>query len=311
MATSVSTPFALSSISASAPRTRSTGASYRWLDVNQRLHAQHGPIDLIIQIDALPAEQVLAFKQAIEFIDKVLHELVAELPGLRRPADQLVDQPFVSAVAQHMLNTVSVFSPEFITPMASVAGAVADATLNALKRNRTLTRASVNNGGDIALYLSPTAGYNIGLIESPVTGTQVGFATIDSSSSVRGVASSGWQGRSHSMGIADVVTVLATDAATADAAATLIANKVDLPNSEHIERQPACELAPDSDLVNRPVTVDVPILTTDEKRRALSSGQAYAQTLYNAGVIDSAFLCLQNEHRTVGTTDHIAWRQTA
>ena len=42
-------------------------------------------------------------------------------------------------------------------------------------------------------------------------------------SPVRGVATSGWRGRSHSLGIADSVTVLAATAAMADAAATVIA----------------------------------------------------------------------------------------
>ena len=46
---------------------------------------------------------------------------------------------------------------------------------------------------------------------------------------MRGIATSGWRGRSFSLGIADAVTVLAATAAEADAAATMIANAVDLP----------------------------------------------------------------------------------
>src|SRR5690606_41231750 len=62
---------------------------------------------------------------------------------------------------------------------------------------------------------------------------------------VRGVATSGWRGRSFSLGIADAVTVLARTGAEADAAATLIANAVDLPGHPAIKRRPARELAPE------------------------------------------------------------------
>ena len=69
---------------------------------------------------------------------------------------------------------------------------------------------------------------------------------------MRGIATSGWRGRSFSLGIADAVTVLADRAAAADAAATIIANAVDLPGHPAIVRVPACELAPDSDLGRAP-----------------------------------------------------------
>ena len=41
----------------------------------------------------------------------------------------------------------------FITPMAAVAGAVAEEVLGAMMRAAELERAYVNNGGDIALHL--------------------------------------------------------------------------------------------------------------------------------------------------------------
>ena len=72
-----------------------------------------------------------------------------------------------------------------------------------------------------------------------------------------GVATSGRHGRSFSLGIADAVTVLARTASQADAAATIIANAVDLPGHPAVRRMPANELQPDSDLGARPVTRDV------------------------------------------------------
>jgi ApbE superfamily uncharacterized protein (UPF0280 family) len=45
-------------------------------------------------------------------------------------------------------------SPLHFTPMAAVAGAVADEMLAAMVAGRTLTKAYVNDGGDIAVHLT-------------------------------------------------------------------------------------------------------------------------------------------------------------
>src|SRR5690606_39975170 len=94
---------------------------------------------------------------------------------------------------------------------------------------------------------------------------------------VRGVATSGWRGRSFSLGIADAVTVLARTGAEADAAATIVANAVDLPAHPAIERQPACLLQPDSDLGERLVTTSVGPLSPLEIAQALDKGLAVAE----------------------------------
>ncbi|RWG08581.1 MAG: UPF0280 family protein, partial [Mesorhizobium sp.] len=110
---------------------------------------------------------------------------------------------------------------------ATVAGSVADEVLAALLAGRRLERAYVNNGGDSAIHLGKG-----GTITLAIAGTGHGMAdriTIRAEDGVRGVATSGWRGRSFSLGIADAVTVLARTGAEADAAATLIANAVDLP----------------------------------------------------------------------------------
>jgi uncharacterized protein len=69
---------------------------------------------------------------------------------------------------------------------------------------------------------------------------------IDFDIPVRGIATSGWRGRSFSRGIADSVTVLAKTAAMADAAATVIANAVNVVHPG-IVRRPACDIRDDSD----------------------------------------------------------------
>ena len=119
--------------------------------------------------------------------------------------------------------------------MAAVAGAVADEILEAMQPARA--KAYVNNGGDIARAPARRARrFDAGVVNNPAAAD--GGRDDPAATASCGVATSGWRGRSQSLGIADAVTVLAADAAAADAAATLVANAV---NAEHpaIRRLPA------------------------------------------------------------------------
>src|SRR5690606_32334020 len=225
----------------------------------------------------------------------ILEELVAELPGLRRPSRPGMQRLFEGPTARRMEAACVPLARRFITPMAAVAGAVADEVLAAMVAGRDLERAYVNNGGDIALFLSPGSG-----IRAAIAGTGHRVAdrlAIGSDDPVRGIATSGWRGRSHSLGIADAVTVLAQDAASADAAATLIANAVDLPGHMAVRRTPASELAPDSDLGERLVTTGVRRLALNEVDEALENGWRVAQEFVREGLIVAAALFLCGESR--------------
>jgi len=187
----------------------------------------------------------------------------------------------------------------FLTPMAAVAGAVADEMLAAMVAGRRLEKAYVNDGGDIAVHLSPGAE-----MKAAIAGTAYGLEdrlTLSFADPVRGIATSGWRGRSFSLGIADAVTVLARSAAEADAAATVIANAVDLPGHEAVERRPACELAPDSDLGERPVTTGVGRLSSKERAVALDAGLEVAKRLRKQGLIEAAALFLGKDVRVCGS----------
>lgn len=254
-----------------------------------RLHLNDGPIDLIIGADGPGAAIRAAYGAAIARFATVLDELCAELPLLRRQA--AANAAPNGAIARSMWRAVSRHAG-FITPMAAVAGSVADAVLSVMTAAAALDRAFVNNGGDIALHLAPGHAYAIGLVDRPDR-PSLATGRIDASG---GIATSGWRGRSFSLGIADAVTVLAADAATADAAATVIANAVDLPDHPAIERRPASDLQPDSDLGNRLVTTGVGALTEDEIARALDRGADRVAALSVAGAV----LRLGGQTRIIG-----------
>src|SRR6202165_781639 len=189
----------------------------------------------------------------------------------------------------------------FITPMAAVAGSVAEEILAAMIENAQLARAYVNNGGDIALHLVDGEHFTVGLTDRPDASGLLRTMIIDADDPTRGVATSGRHGRSFSLGIADAVTVLARTASQADAAATIVANAVDLPGHPAVLRCPARDLQPDSDLGARLVTRGVGEVSGCEIEDALEAGAACARQLLAAGLINGAALRLQGEIAGVAT----------
>ncbi len=278
-------------------------AQIQFLPDHRRLHLHDGPIDLIVEAFGEREEIEAAYRAAARRFVTVLDELCAELPLLRSTAR--IDGPQLSGpVARRMAEAVAPFAARtFITPMAAVAGAVAEEILQAMTEAASLWRAYVNNGGDIAVHLSAGETFRIGLIERPDRPSLFGAVQLSASDCVRGIATSGWRGRSFSLGIADAVTVLADRAAMADAAATIIANAVDLPGHLAITRVPACEIAPDNDLGERLVTRDVGALSAGEIHIALASGVEAAEECIARGLVRAAAIRLQGETRVAGASD--------
>jgi ApbE superfamily uncharacterized protein (UPF0280 family) len=265
----------------------------------RRLHLQDGPIDLIVEAWGSEANVRAAFDAAARRFTGLLDTLCEELPELRRPANP-ANCTLQGEVARRMHAVVAPYAAEyFITPMAAVAGAVAEEILRAMVEAASLKRAYVNNGGDIALHLGEGEHFTVGLVDRPDRPSLMKTTIIQADDPARGIATSGRHGRSFSLGIADAVTVLAPMAAQADAAATIIANAVDLPGHPAIVRCPAHDLQPDSDLGARLVTREVGDLSRYEIEQALEAGARKARVLLAQGLIESAALRLHGESRIV------------
>lgn len=256
-----------------------------------RLHLSHGPIDLVIGADGA---RDLAFRVGFDRFGTILSELTAELPLLRRPVSTKPN----GKIARAMYRAALPHADGLTTPMICVAGAVAAEVLSAMVDAADLTRAYVNNGGDIALHLTEGARFDVGI--AGLDGRSLGTVTIRSSDPIRGIATSGQGGRSQSLGIADSVTVLARSAAMADAAATRLGNAVDLPAHPAIRRSPANRLHDDSDLGAAPVVTHVGPLSPADVNQALTTGATAAQGLRDRGLIFGAALFLRDQHTVIG-----------
>ncbi|MBR0655621.1 UPF0280 family protein [Roseomonas arctica] len=262
-----------------------------------RLHLRNGPSDLIIAVDAPEAAREAAFCRAAVAFDGLIAALAVELPALRAPVGA---QAFRHPVASRMAEAVRPHSAVFITPMAAVAGAIAEHVLTAIAADPAIRRAHVNNGGDIALHLAPGETLRVGLVRSLTQARPEGWVEITHAMPVRGIATSGWPGRSFSRGIADAVTVLAGRAPEADAAASIIANAVDAAHSG-VRRAPAAALDPDSDLGETLVTTGVETLPAAVVEAALDAGLRVAEACCARGLIIAAVLFCQGSLRVAST----------
>lgn len=268
-----------------------------------RWHLHHGPIDIVAEAHGDPVEVAVAHELAWRRFGGVLDELVGELPLLRQPVG--ADCDLRGVIARRMWQACAPFREAFITPMAAVAGSVAQELIGCYQRSG-IERAWINNGGDIALHLADGHSVRVGLFadlarfdlrDAGPLATDGQFE-VTADMPVRGVATSGWRGRSFSLGIADSVTVLAATAAQADAAATVIANAVNV-EDPGIHRNPASACKDDSDLGDIPVTTEVETLPPAQVRRALAAGEARAEALQRAGLVSSVVLVCQGQWRVI------------
>ena len=275
-----------------------SGPQVAFLSDGDRLHLQHGPIDLIVKAFGPGKEVNESYIQLERRFRSVLAELVSELNELRKPVTENSLEP-EGLVARRMMDAVIPHREDFVTPMAAVAGAVADELIASMVIGHDIEKAYINNSGDLAIYLSPGESLRLGIVSDLLIPRLIGGARLVFEHPVRGIATSGWRGRSWSFGIADSVTVLASNSAAADVAATLIGNAV-YADDAAVKSVPASDVDDNTDLGDRLVTVDVGRLKVETVKRALSSGANKAGKMLQAGLIFGAVLVLKDEVMLIG-----------
>jgi hypothetical protein len=219
-------------------------------------------------------------------------EAVAEQRRVGRSLRQAVDKGKNALVAR-MIESVDLVGDEDLTPMAAVAGTIADSVADFLF-GRGMTKVVVENGGDLAVRLQGDDPVTVGL-RSGVDALEIDYViTLNPGRSSWGVATSGLGGRSLTRGIASAATVVAETASVADAAATAVANASYVEDGQ-VSRRPAEEMDPYTDIPGLLVTAEAGPLSETKKRLALGQAIRRAEALISRNIILGAFVAVQGK----------------
>lgn len=249
-----------------------------------RVLVDHGPVTMTIQAAAAGAPLTPAAVAAGERALALLDELVRYLPTARRAVGELAAvPPGCPAVLDRMVSAVRLLEESDFTPMAAVAGAIAELALEAAVAAGA-TRVIVNNGGDIALRVPPGDQLRVGIVSDLSTRLCAHMLPVTTESGIGGIATSGLGGRSLTKGIASAAVAIGRSASIADAAATAIANAT---NAEHphIQRCLAEEIDPGTDIRGHMVTLAARDVPDPIQEEALQNGARRARELFQRQVV--------------------------
>jgi len=253
--------------------------------------AECGPMRLVIRAWNGGQPEIKLTRQAAEVSISYLERIARCQSLLSRPIPEIEDLP-EDELALRMITSANAIGDEDLTPMAAVAGTIADAAADWLV-GQNMDRVIVDNGGDIALRLKAGETATVG-IRPRIDNMQVSHVLhLDGSQSTWGVATSGVGGRSLTRGIASAVTVVAATASAADAAATAIGNACFVEDCGIIQL-PAESLDPNTDLAGLSVTTKVGELLPEKVAMAIKSARQKAELLSQRNIIFGAFMALQN-----------------
>jgi len=165
---------------------------------------------------------------ALAAVERLRGELLAYIGRHReflsslKPVEAAPDAPLI---VRRMAQAGSKFG---VGPMAAVAGAIAEVVGRELLEHSS--QVSVENGGDI--FIKMNAPRRVTLYAGPGSpfSKKLGLMLDSSDAPVAVCTSSGTVGHSLSFGRADAVVAIADSAASADAAATAIANTIREPH---------------------------------------------------------------------------------
>ncbi|MCF8128532.1 MAG: FAD:protein FMN transferase [Deltaproteobacteria bacterium] len=258
--------------------------------------AEWGPMRLFISsfLGKVPQPEMnlLAAEEAFKFL-----KMVARLKEALRKPWKNTTGPLPEALGNKMLESVRSVGDKALTPMAAVAGTIADGVADFLF-SRGLTKVIVNNGGDIAVRLRAPDSIRVGLrenVESEVFSKVVSLTpSKDGENAFFGIATSGLGGRSLTCGIASAATVIAKTASLADAAATAVAN-ASFVEGPGVIRRAAETVDPQTDIPGIPVTVQVKGLDAKTRIEGISRSLALAEKLVKQGKILGAMVTVDGE----------------
>ncbi|MBP2637105.1 MAG: hypothetical protein H6Q72_3012 [Firmicutes bacterium] len=250
----------------------------------------YGPMQMTISAEddwgPMPQRARDAAQHAMEILSELAsYKVIAASPQQELPASE--NWP---AVLRQMIDAVTGSGDRTLTPMAAVAGSIADLTADWLHA-RGATKVLVNNGGDIAVRLTGSQTTTVGV--APAIGHNPTHALVlAADNNIGGIATSGLGGRSFTKGIASAAVVAAARASLADACATSLGNATYIDHPA-VKVKLAEQLDPNTDIRGHKVVEEVGLLPTHVVEQALHNSWTQAVQLYKTGLIKGAAIFVQ------------------
>ena len=258
-----------------------------------QVFVDYGPVSMVVSAWEEDIPRTDLCREAFSAVRDVLEEIASQQTILKR-YPLAIAPGFLKGAPEVMWKAVLRTEEPTLTPMAAVAGTVADFVADWIAA-RGATKVIVNNGGDIALRLKPDARVRMGIIADLSRRDVEWILELSGRDPVGGVATSGLGGRSFTRGVASAVTVLAGTCAEADALATHLANISRIP-SERVHTCLAGDLDPQSDISDLDVVTGVDALSEGEVGQALSQIRREAERYLACGRLVAVFGCVQSRN---------------
>lgn len=254
------------------------------------MYVEVGPASLVIRGEKNGRAHAFLRHDVESLVAGVLRDIREYLPVLRQKAHRIRNVSALPEVAKRMTAAAKTVSETTLTPMAAVAGAVADMVKEHFAA-QGLDLLMVNNGGDLSIFNATGRVLTVG-IGDIMTGKATPYVMRLKDMRNIGMATSGFGGRSLTAGIADTVTAVAGTGAVADAAATHICNRTVI-EAGSVVRKAAALIDPETDIPDEHVTVEVGPLTDALVGEALGRGLEAARDLRDSNIIDYAVITLR------------------
>jgi ApbE superfamily uncharacterized protein (UPF0280 family) len=256
------------------------------------LLVDYGPVQMTIKAkkgNKSVAEELWA---AGEYVKKLLHQLAPFQQAAKGLAVKSEDISHLPEILRKMVAAVNDTGEPTLTPMAAVAGTFSDLVADFLF-SPEMEYVIVNNGGDIAIRGNGTHNLKVGIAQAIEANQYTHYLEVDQESSIGGVATSGFGGRSFTKGIATAAVVAAESCRVADAWATLVGNAAFFPDPA-ILQVPANQIDPNTDLQGQLITAKVGNISPITVERALATAIDFAKGLIQEEEIKGAAVFYYN-----------------
>lgn len=227
----------------------------------------YGPIQATVSAFRAGEPLHQEVEEACKYAAEQLKELADYLSLAKLPPESIKEVKNLPDILLKMMDAVKKCGDPTLTSMAAVAGTFADNIADFIVAKGG-TKVMVSNGGDLAIRLKAGESTKVGIVSDIREKSFSHVIKVTSESEIRGIATSGFGGRSMTKGIASAAVAFGRNCREADAAATLLGNHCFSPDLA-IRQVLAKDLDRDTDIPGQMVTLSVGDLNSGTPGKAL------------------------------------------